>query len=144
VASAFVEAHDHHRAQVSPPASPTLPPVRWSEELAARAQAWADRCEFEHSQTDAGENLAARTQMITPEEIVAGWAAEGEHYDYARNRCAKGEVCGHYTQVVWRDSTQIGCGVAQCPSGGPFGEHEWVFWVCNYSPAGNWQGQKPY
>jgi pathogenesis-related protein 1 len=143
-AEGFVAAHNLHRARVSPAAKPALPSVTWSNELAAQARAWAERCQFDHSKTDLGENLSARTDMADPEVIVAAWAAEGESFDYARNRCASGEVCGHYTQVVWRDSTQIGCGVAQCGGGGPFGDHEWVMWVCNYSPAGNWSGQRPY
>jgi pathogenesis-related protein 1 len=143
-ADAFVAAHNLHRARVSPAANPPLPSVTWSNELAAQARAWAERCEFEHAETDLGENLSARTDMADPEVIVAAWAAEGEAFDYKRNRCASGEVCGHYTQVVWRDSTQIGCGMAQCGAGGPFGDHEWFMWVCNYSPAGNWSGQRPY
>lgn len=143
-AEAFVVAHNQERARVSPAANPALPPVTWSNELAAQARAWAERCKFDHSKTDLGENLSARTDMADPDVIVAAWVAEGEAFDYKRNRCASGEVCGHYTQVVWRDSTQIGCGMAKCGAGGPFGDEEWFMWVCNYSPAGNWSGQKPY
>jgi pathogenesis-related protein 1 len=143
-ADAFVAAHNQHRARVSPAAKPALPPVTWSNELAAQARTWAERCEFNHSKTDLGENLSARTDLADPEVIVAAWVIEGEAFDYKRNRCASGEVCGHYTQVVWRDSTQIGCGMARCGAGGPFGDHEWFMWVCNYSPAGNWSGQRPY
>ena len=143
-AEAFVRAHDLHRARVSPAPRSPLPSVRWSPELAAHAQAWAERCEFEHSRGEFGENLAARTGAATPDEVVAGWAAEAEDFDYARNRCTPGKVCGHYTQIVWRDSTQIGCGVAQCGGGGPFGGRAWTSWVCNYSPAGNWMGERPY
>lgn len=143
-ADGFVAAHNQHRASVSPAASPALPSVTWSNELAAQARAWAERCNFNHGKTDLGENLSARTDMADPDVIVAAWAAEGEAYDYKRNRCASGEVCGHYTQVVWRDSTQIGCAVAQCGGDGPFGDQEWFLWVCNYSPAGNWTGKRPY
>lgn len=143
-ADGFVAAHNLHRARVSPAAKPPLPSVTWSNELAAQARAWAERCQFDHSNTDLGENLSARTDSADPEVIVAAWAVEGDAFDYKRNRCASGEVCGHYTQVVWRDSTQIGCGMARCDAGGPFGDHEWFMWVCNYSPAGNWSGQRPY
>ncbi len=143
-AEGFVVAHNRHRASVSPPADPPLPPVTWSPELAAQAKKWAERCTFEHSETDLGENLSARTDLAEPDAIVAAWAAEAEWFDHAKNRCANGKVCGHYTQVVWRDSTQIGCGMAQCSPGGPFGDSAWVMWVCNYSPAGNWKGQRPY
>ena len=36
---------------------------------------------------------------------------------------------GHFTQVVWKDTRQLGCGVAMCDGG--------EIWVCNYSPPGN-------
>jgi uncharacterized protein YkwD len=144
-AAAFVDAHNRARANVSPPAKPALPPVRWSDELAASARAWAQRCEFEHNaKSDYGENLAARTDQADPATVVASWAVEAEHYDHRRNRCASGEVCGHYTQVVWRGSTTIGCAAARCSGGGPFGGGEWFMWVCNYSPPGNWQGERPH
>ena len=45
-------------------------------------------------------------------------------------------MCGHYTQVVWRKSLRVGCGMATC------GATE--VWVCNYDPAGNWDGERPY
>jgi pathogenesis-related protein 1 len=143
-AAAFVEAHNRARASVSPRADPALPPVQWSEELAASARAWARRCEFGHGESDYGENLAARTDQAEPAAIVASWADEAQHFDHRRNRCASGEVCGHYTQVVWRGSTTIGCGVARCSGGGPFGGGEWFMWVCNYAPPGNWKGEAPY
>lgn len=144
VADAFVAAHNHFRANVSPAADPPLPPVAWSPELAAEAQAWADRCNFEHSETDHGENLSARTNATDPRETVEAWASEAEHFDHRKNRCASGAVCGHYTQLVWRASTKIGCGVARCSSNSPFGGGAWVLTVCNYDPAGNWRGEKPY
>ena len=40
---------------------------------------------------------------------------------------------GHFTQVVWRGTTQVGCGHSQCKGND--------IWVCNYDPAGNWDGQ---
>jgi pathogenesis-related protein 1 len=144
LAEAFVAAHNRHRSAASPTANPALPPVRWDEHLAARARAWAQRCEFRHSKTDYGENLGARTDQADPATIVAAWADEAAHYDHRRDRCASGQVCGHYTQVVWRSSTQIGCAVARCSGGGPFGGGEWFLSVCNYSPPGNWKGEKPY
>lgn len=143
-ATAFVDAHNRVRASVSPRADPALPPVRWSDELAATARAWARRCKFEHSNSDHGENLAARTNRADPAAVVASWADEAQHFDLRRNRCASGEVCGHYTQVVWRGSVTIGCAVERCSGGGPFGGGEWFMYVCNYSPPGNWVGERPY
>ncbi|MEM6522020.1 MAG: CAP domain-containing protein, partial [Cyanobacteria bacterium P01_C01_bin.70] len=45
--------------------------------------------------------------------VVAAWVAEKADYDYASNSCASGKVCGHYTQIVWRETTAVGCGVAR-------------------------------
>jgi hypothetical protein len=140
----FVDAHNLARARVSPAASPALADVQWSPELATTAAAWASRCKFEHSRTDYGENLAARTENADPATIVGDWVAEAANYDHRRKRCASGEVCGHYTQVAWRSTHSIGCGVARCDGGGPFGGGVWFMWVCNYDPPGNWQGEGPY
>lgn len=134
----MLAAHDDVRASVD------VPPMQWSDALAREAQTWADRCVFEHSGSRHGENLSARTDTASPATIVAGWASEAEHYDIRANRCAPGKVCGHYTQVVWRDSTRLGCAVATCGGGGPFGGGGWSFWVCNYDPPGNFSGQRPY
>ena len=43
---------------------------------------------------------------------------------------------GHYTQIVWRSTVEVGCAVARS------GLHE--VWVCRYSPPGNVVGQRPY
>jgi hypothetical protein len=45
-------------------------------------------------------------------------------------------VCGHYTQIVWRNTKSVGCAVAR-------GKGVEV-WVCNYDPPGNYAGQRPY
>ncbi|MDC0723296.1 CAP domain-containing protein [Nannocystis bainbridge] len=133
-------AHNRHRAQLD------IAALTWSPELARYAQAWADKlkrrgCDLEHrprSGPDAqrhGENLFyAGGQAATAEQVVDAWVAEVAGYDARTGRCRG--VCGHYTQVVWRDSQRIGCGVASC------GESE--VWVCNYDPPGNFLGQKPY
>lgn len=41
---------------------------------------------------------------------------------------------GHFTQVIWTDSTQLGVGVSKNSKGQ-------VFVVCNYDPPGNYVGQ---
>jgi pathogenesis-related protein 1 len=137
-------AHNAARAAVSPAATPAIPPLAWSSDIAATAKAWADGCKFEHSSGKYGENLyASGGANTTPEEVVASWVGEAKDYDYAANSC--GGVCGHYTQVVWRKSTKLGCGVSNCSKNSPFdGFPNWQIWVCNYDPPGNFNGQKPY
>jgi len=139
----MTQAHNSARASVDPPASPALPAMQWANDVAQQAQAYAERCSFEHSGTKGlGENIYASSNAVTPAKVVESWVSEKQNYTYATNSCTK--VCGHYTQVVWRDSTKLGCGHASCKTNSPFGSGNWEFWVCNYQPPGNYVGQKPY
>ncbi|MEO7034731.1 MAG: CAP domain-containing protein [Polyangiaceae bacterium] len=137
-------AHNAARAAVMPAATPAIPPLGWSAELAATAQAWAAGCKFQHSGGKYGEDLyASAGQAVTPQAVVDSWVGEAKDYDYAANSCSG--VCGHYTQVVWRDSAKLGCGVTNCSTNSPFnGFPDWQIWVCNYDPPGNFNGKKPY
>ena len=145
----MVAAHNKWRQEAG------VPEVKWSASVAAPAQRWADHlqqekhCSMSHSATkDLGENLfwaspmrfssgATKLQAVSPTRVADSWASEKAHYDYASNTCAGGKVCGHYTQMVWRGTTEIGCAKAAC------GDNAQV-WVCNYAPPGNWRGQKPW
>lgn len=123
-----------------------LPPLEWSRELADHAQRWADElrrrgCPLDHRPRSGpfaqrfGENLYSRTgPPARADEVVAMWAAERQDYDARTSRCRG--VCGHYTQIVWRDSRRLGCAAAAC------GDTE--VWVCNYDPPGNVIGRRPY
>ena len=71
------------------------------------------------------------------EEVVQSWASEEEFYDYDANTCEPNQMCGHYTQIVWEQTTHVGCAVHIC-------EDQSELWMCNYNPAGNWVGEKPY
>ncbi|MCC7070375.1 MAG: Fis family transcriptional regulator [Deltaproteobacteria bacterium] len=137
----FVTAHNDVRRAVVPAADPALPAMENDNGLAGVAQAWAQGCKFEHSGNGYGENLAFFSgDDSTPADVVGGWAAEAADYDYGANSCADGAQCGHYTQLVWRNTDTLGCGVAHCNVDGYAG----LLWVCNYNPAGNVVGQHPY
>ncbi len=137
VAQEFLDAHNAVRSELG------IPPMDWDRTVADSARTWAERlasesCAFYHdNQQTYGENLWWSSWDPTPTEVVDGWASEVAYYDYDNNRCAPGEMCGHYTQVVWADTTHVGCGKATCDSGA-------VIWNCRYSPPGNWVGEKPY
>lgn len=157
LSQAMVALHNGTRDEAA--TEPALEEVVWDDELADVAQAWADRCEFAHSDNDArsaaygqgvyvGENLSINSMMndaVPASALYQGWHAEGADYDYETNSCAPGEVCGHYTQIVWRDSTTIGCGATRCDAIEVAGQ-VWSGWflVCNYAPGGNYQGEQPY
>ncbi|MDH5672535.1 MAG: CAP domain-containing protein [Myxococcales bacterium] len=153
-------AHNAVRARTG--AEPPLPELTWSPEIAALAQQWADELAdncgtIAHSgRTGYGENIAAAIgspslMPAEPEKIVEGWASEIACYDYGPfmlgdacdMECAEGlntNGCGHYTQLIWRKTLEVGCAVSTCS----LESAEMEIWVCNYSPQGNFVGQTPY
>lgn len=151
----MLETHNQVRATVG------VTPLTWSGSMSNYAQEWAthlannNNCQMQHRSTagantlQVGENLYWASpitwsdgrpndvQAITPTQVAEAWASEKADYDYASNTCASGKICGHYTQMVWNTTLEVGCGMAICPDKGQI-------WVCNYNPPGNWVGQKPY
>jgi|CXWL01.1.fsa_nt_gi uncharacterized protein YkwD len=138
----IVESHNAVRREARPKPSPPLPPLELSPGLVDDAQAWAERCSFRHSETAGGENLYAGTSEPSAREVVGAWATEAAAYDYASNGCSG--LCGHYTQMVWRDTTRVGCAAHRCTTGSPFDARTWWLVVCRYEPAGNIVGERPY
>jgi hypothetical protein len=133
-------AHNAIRCALPSPAPP--PPLQWSSSLAAVAQAYAtvlaDSCNLVHSGGDYGENLYASWGMSpSPADVVTSWASELSCFSYGEFPGCCGCTCGHYTQIVWRDSTYLGCAKATCTDEGEV-------WVCNYDPPGNYLGNMPY
>lgn len=147
----MVAAHNRWRKTVG------APPLSYSTELAASAQEWANHlkqdnhCRMQHSEPEGhyGENLfwasavqwsdgRRELQKISPKTVVDDWGSERSNYNYRNNSCAKGEMCGHYTQLVWKSTTTVGCAVATCE------DSDDQVWVCQYQPPGNWTGRKPY
>jgi len=117
-----------------------LPPLVWNESLVEFARSYAQErandCKLQHSHSPGkGENIARSPGILSPEKAVEMWVAEEPNYDYGSNTCKK--VCGHYTQVVWKDTKSIGCARSNCQNRG-------TFVTCNYYPPGNVGGRKPY
>ena len=154
---AVLAAHNKAR-QNDVPGNPgeALRPLEWDDGLAAASQTYAEtiartQCgngDHDPNRGEVGENLsqAATSDSQAPPQggadAVAAWVAEKADYTYANNTCTAGKVCGHYTQVVWRDTTKLGCGRATCTANDMFHTH----WVCRYSPPGNMNVDttKPY
>ncbi len=137
----ILAAHNAERAAVS------VPPLVWSDSLAADAAIWAKQLaatgKFGHSPPDVrkgeGESLWVGTAGgYSTAEMMSGWVAEKSSYRYGvfTNGTTDGQVTGHYTQMIWKNSTAVGCAKA---SGGAYD-----VLVCRYSPAGNLTGEKPY
>ncbi|HYI02601.1 CAP domain-containing protein [Hyalangium sp.] len=144
----MISAHNSVRISATPTPNPALPVLTWSNAAAEKAQAWADQCKWGHNPQlgNFGENIAAATpNSLTTAGVVQNWASEASFYNYGTNSCAPGRQCGHYTQIVWRTTTQVGCAMKRCTQNSPLGSSTtWDFWVCDYSPPGNFAGQRPY
>jgi len=146
---AWLAAHNGVRSGAMPAPSPALPALTWNAAAAQVAATWAAGCNFSHNngRGNYGENIYANTgSSATPSGVVSSWASEAANYDYANNSCATGKVCGHYTQLVWRATTSVGCAIQSCTANCPFSRcvnGSWNLVVCDYSPPGN-SGGRPY
>jgi uncharacterized protein YkwD len=132
VAQRWIAAHNKVRAAHCAPA------LTWSKKLEAVAQKWAytleaKGCVFGHSGGQTyGENLAAGTAgALDPESTVAMWYDEIKLYKFPKGGFSM--KTGHFTQLVWTTTTQVGCGHVTCNGND--------IYVCNYDPPGNWEGQ---
>ncbi|KAJ2928781.1 hypothetical protein H1R20_g8314, partial [Candolleomyces eurysporus] len=109
--------------------------LTWSDELASAAQRWANNCEWKHSGGAVGpfgENLAAGTNLGIRAAIKL-WTDEVSEYNPANPKFS------HFTQVVWKGTTQVGCAVQTCT--GILGNSPAKFYVCEYNPPGNVAGR---
>ncbi|KAF7126708.1 hypothetical protein RHSIM_Rhsim11G0148100 [Rhododendron simsii] len=133
----YLDGHNSARSAVG------VGPMTWDDNVAAFAQDYANQrigdCALQHSGGGGkyGENITVGSgDFMTGAAAVDLWVGEKANYDYNSNSCIGGE-CGHYTQVVWKNSVRLGCARVQCNSG------SW-FITCNYDPQGNFIGERPY
>jgi hypothetical protein len=142
VPARLLAAHNAERRRVGTPA------LQWDDALAVEAEVWArelvdtGRWEHDPEQHGHGENLWTGwgSRIWTPEEMVADWAAEKR--DYVRgvfpnvSRTGQWTAVGHYTQLVWRGTTHVGCAIASRGNRSVL--------ACRYSPPGNVDGGRAY
>ena len=138
----ILAAHNAERANLG------LQPLGWNPALAQSAQRWADYLaatgRFEHAPENRfapeGENIWAGTKgYYAPEAMVAAWVREKRFYRPGvfpdNSITGRVEDVGHYTQVIWRVTSEVGCARAQSAV-------EDIL-VCRYSEAGNVYGERP-
>ena len=110
-------------------------PLTWSDTLAQYAEEYAAayNCSsgvLHHSGGPYGENLAIGYSLSN---AVDAWYAEIKYYNYSNPGFASND--GHFTQVVWKDTKQVGCAIRYCNS-------VWQnYVVCEYDPSGNYLGE---
>ena len=141
-ADRVLRTHNEERAALG------IPPLRWNASLAANAARWAAHLatlqvlEHDDSLEVEGENLwrGSGGGAYTPEDMVLLWIDEkaafknGVFPDVSVS--GQWQDVGHYTQVVWRSTGQVGCALDEA------GEDEVL--VCRYMDGGNFEGEKTY
>jgi len=121
--------------------------LKWSGAIASSATSYSTSCKWQHAkQRKYGENLGCTTSGDVVGSSMTMWFNEKRFWNCRTNRCQSGKVCGHFTQVVWGTSRQIGCGGTNCGRGTPFSGYgnNWLFFVCRYYPPGNYVGKRPF
>ncbi|EGR45451.1 uncharacterized protein TRIREDRAFT_81331 [Trichoderma reesei QM6a] len=150
--SIMVDQHNVHRANHSSPA------LEWDDTLAGYAQITAQGCVFAHDMSEGGggygQNLASwgSTGDIDDKQLEAARRGVTDQWynDEMENWTFYGlanppsgtnlDSWGHYTQLIWKSSTKVGCYTAKCPAGTVLSMQSW-YTVCNYSPPGNFGGR---
>ena len=143
----LLAAHNRERAAAGVPA------LEWDDSLAAGAAKWgaylARTGAFDHSpealgETDdepVGENLFMGTRgYYGPEAMVGAWVDEKRYFRPGtfpdNSRTGSFEDVGHYTQLMWRETGQVGCAVVANAADDVL--------VCRYAEPGNVDGERPF
>ena len=143
----MLDGHNRERAAVG------VAPLQWDPALAAAAQLYARELattgKWGHSDARTrpgqGENLWMGSRgAFTTERMVADWASEKRLFRAgnsgpvfpAVSRSASWADVGHYTQIVWRMTTKVGCALESSQTSD--------YLVCRYSPGGNVMNQRVF
>jgi hypothetical protein len=122
-------------------------PLGWSDALASAAAEAASSCSYGHNMgvdgLDYGQNIGAGQRPDEMEGLIRGLFYDGEvsNYNWFGGEPDGGDAggWGHFTQIVWKDTSEIGCATVDCSGSGLAGTNEGVtpwFTICNYSPPG--------
>ncbi|KAI1853906.1 hypothetical protein JX265_012591 [Neoarthrinium moseri] len=151
MASTALYAHNIHRANHS------APEMSWLDEIAGYAENTANSCKFAHDMTQGSGNYGQNIAMWASSDNAAALGAAGAIGMASHDMWYNGEVglylpsyygkdtpdmsdfeaWGHFSQLVWKDSTQLGCYAKLCAKGTMYDDMDAWYMVCNYRPAGN-------
>lgn len=131
---AMLEQHNSYRARHN------APPMTWNEELVKTAYTRVRSGVFAHDPNNPfGENIAAGGYS-SPLFYVYAFYNEVTTSDYNfATATTNGKEGGHFTQLVWNDSLELGCAYVDNS-----GIQSYPFYLaCEYAPPGNYIGTYP-
>jgi len=164
---AILDRHNELRAKVArgeetngdQPSAANMRKMAWNSELTAISQRWADQCTFGHDSvrtladsTRVGQNAyySASSNQLSQSEVMgrASYAVDSWYNEVADPGFTNTDIkpfkfsygAGHYTQVVWAETDEIGCGQVYYKDGSWFKS----LIICNYAVAGNMQSGVMY
>jgi Cysteine-rich secretory protein family len=151
---AVLDIHNRERTLVG------FQPLTWSDSLATDAQNWANYlatlgimcgpqgCEPKAPHGANNENIAlgyvfpAEFGRTSPAEYAQRWADEKVQYNAGQR---SGLGIGHYTAMVWKTTSEVGCGFVAGAVPDELGRGGGTdFLVCRYNPPGNIASQAPF
>ncbi|ANZ73139.1 BA75_00908T0 [Komagataella pastoris] len=106
--------------------------LEWDDEVYAAAQAYADAYTCDGTLVHSGNSLYGENLAYgySTRGTVDAWYSEIDLYDFNNPGYTPG--VGHFTQVVWKSTTKLGCAFKYC------NDYYGTYVVCNYSPPGNY------
>ncbi|KAI9686803.1 MAG: hypothetical protein M1820_010565 [Bogoriella megaspora] len=142
--SMVVDHHNVHRANHS------AFNLVWNTSLAETAEKIAASCYYGHNIVmdggGYGQNIAAGAEPNNISGVITDSFYNGEiiyfgdQYGRANPDMVLFERWGHFSQIVWKATSSVGCAVQDCSAKGLGNVGSNVppyFTVCNYYPAGN-------
>lgn len=128
--------HNHYRTIHG------VPPLKLSKELCCFAEEWAKNIaateSFKHRPNNKyGENIYMEwssnpNSKVSGQKAVDSWYSEIKYHQFGREPSSL--KSGHFTQVIWKESKELGVAYSRSKSGK-------IYVVANYNPAGNMMGQ---
>lgn len=132
----WLKNHNRVRGELS------INPVIWNDDIARKAEIYADKCVFEHSPIEdrtyndeiLGENLSFGDpyDYYDDDKMFGLWEDEKQHYVHPSY---PNEIQGHYTQIINKKVKEIGCGCSKCKTS--------KICVCRYNPI-QYNNDYPY
>lgn len=136
----ILDSHNIHRANHSVNA------LVWDDRLTSVAAQIAASCVYAHDTSTGGGGYGQNIGAGSPPSDIPAMITNlmynneiGYYPGYGREpSMANFHLWGHFSQIVWKSTTSIGCATQYCPNGlaNTGGGVSPYFTVCNYSPPG--------